>query len=111
METAVYGYGYDPRCERYDTAIRALVKLYRSARWPLLAEVGITRRKHEDRLDEALLEIETIKTEDGIMQLIVACPFLVPAAQELLRRYAEAMWLSRCYHYAKVTRKKARRSR
>ena len=92
--------GYDPALDRVDVAIRSLVRLYRSAHWKLLANYGINRKEHAGPLSDALLEIETIKTEDGVFELLRFCPFLLPAAIELLREYGEMFAVSRAYHYS-----------
>lgn len=91
--------GYDPALDRIDVAIRSLVRLYRSAHWKLLANYGLTRKDHAGPLSDALLEIETIKTEDGVFELLRFCPFLLPAAIEMLREYQERFAVSREFHY------------
>jgi hypothetical protein len=98
--------GYDPALDRLDVAIRMLVHLINgtmqvkgSAQWKLLASYGLDRKEHAGRLSDALLEIGSINTEDGIFELLRACPFLLPAAIEMLREYQEKYAISRQYHY------------
>jgi hypothetical protein len=90
---------YDPAFDRIDVAVRGLVNLRGNGKWPLLARYGITRKEHDAVMRDALLEIETIKTEDGIFELLRMCPFLLPAAIEMLREYQEQYAVSRRYHY------------
>ena len=92
------GEAYDPRLERYDVAIRAAAKLTQGGRRQYASKVGL-RPEHFESVNKALLEIDDIRTEDGLMELVHRCPFLLRAAVELLRLYAETYAPSRSYHY------------
>jgi hypothetical protein len=56
---------YDPACERIDTAIKAIWKLYRRGKWVLLSELGLTRREMEALFDE--FDAVYITTDHGLI--------------------------------------------
>jgi hypothetical protein len=90
---------YDPQLDRYDTAIRAVLRLYRSGHWKLLAELGLTRKQHAAAIDRGLLEVGFPRTERLLFQFLPYCPALVEAATELLARYWSLSARSREFTY------------
>lgn len=56
---------YDPACERLDTAIKGIWRLWRRGKWSCLAELGLTRREFEDLFEE--FDITHITTDHGLI--------------------------------------------
>lgn len=94
------GWAYDQKLDRLDVAVRAAVKLCSGGRRKYAERVGL-KREHFPLVQEALLELDSIKSEDGVMELLKRCPFLLDAALELLRLYQTEYTLTREYHYAR----------
>lgn len=83
---------YDPACERFDVAIKAIWLLYRWARWGLLAELGLARAEVQvafGRFDYEQISSERgrLRTEEQCFGLIRYYPAVLLAAIELLKRY------------------------
>lgn len=101
------GWVYDARLDRYDVAIRAVVLLcqgrVQGARTHL-AQLGVSPAQARS-VQEALYRVESIKSEDGLFALLLACPFLVRAAVELLGRYQAKYHLTRQFYYARGGRR------
>jgi hypothetical protein len=96
------GWVYDARLDRYDVAIRALARLCQGrvqGSKKYLARLGISPAQAQ-AVQDALLKVESIKSEDGIFALLVECPFLLWAAVELLGMYQQKFGLTRGFHYA-----------
>lgn len=94
------GYAYDTKLDRLDVAVRAAVKLCAGGRKKYAARVGL-KPEHFPLVQDALLDIDTIRTEDGVMDLLKRCPFLLDAALEILRLYQTEYTLTREYTYAR----------
>jgi hypothetical protein len=56
---------YDPACERIDTAVKAIWKLYRRGKWGCLSEYGLTRKEMEPIFEE--FDAEFITTDHGLL--------------------------------------------
>ena len=67
-----------------NTAVRATYLLYRRGKWSHLEELGLNRKDHCDALDNASDDIGTVPTDQEIAQLVLACPFMLDAAQSML---------------------------
>lgn len=94
---------YDPRCERLDTAVRAIVALCtRKGKWSLAEQLGLSRADHFDAIVDALDAIEDIRSEEGIFELVARCPFLVEPAQLAVALYQGVTYQSRQYHYRRT---------
>ena len=83
---------YDPRLDRVDVAVRMLYHARKTHRgWKKYLEpLGLDFQAHNECMDEALLEVASLKREDDVMRVLERCPFLLDAAEEALRRYWEA---------------------
>ena len=92
------GEAYDAHLERFDVAIRAAAKLTQGGRRQYASKVGL-RPEHFESVNKALLEIDDIRSEEGLFELTRRCPFLLPAAMRLLSLYAHKYAPSRIYHY------------
>jgi hypothetical protein len=90
---------YDPGMNRIDVAIRGLMSLRSNANWSVLARYGITLHEHDAQIRDALLEINTITTEEGVFELLRYCPFLLDAAIEMLLDYQTKFADSRRRYY------------
>lgn len=93
------GYTYDVQLDRFDVAVRAAAKLAMDPRRRKLAPWSGLRAEHQPLVQTALLEIDNWRTEKGVFDLIEKCPFLLPAALELLRAYDTTYAVARSYHY------------
>ena len=79
---------YEPSLDSYYIALRAITRLVRSARWPELSTIGITRSAHFEALDDALLEINShLPLHRTAERLVRECPWLLDAASHLLAAY------------------------
>lgn len=79
---------YDPRCERFDVALAAVIRLYKCGHWTLLRELDITRADHAAAIDAALLYLDgPVKRQDNLFALIQAVPALRAAAETLREQY------------------------
>ncbi len=106
----VTGDRYDPACERIDTAIKAIWKLYRRGKWGCLSELGLTRKEMEEVFDE--FDSLYITTDHGLLyqeatvqQLIKfehdkrGTKMILTAAMELVARYIWTYQDERRAHY------------
>ncbi len=101
---------YDPACERIDTAIKAIWKLYRRGKWVLLSELGLTRKEMEEVFDE--FDGLYITTDHGLLyqeatvQQLIRFEFdkkgtrkILAAATEMIARYIWTYQDERHTHY------------
>lgn len=79
---------YQPSIDRFDIAIRAVMRLFRQRNWECLNQIGIEKSNHEDVLTAAELYVDDVRADHQIAALLDLCPFLLSAALELLRRYS-----------------------
>jgi hypothetical protein len=94
---------YDPACERTDVAIKAVWRLFLRGHWEQLKELGLVRRHYEARLEEASDHTGRLVTEGQVLELLQSCPFLLPVANEAIRRYQEATFINRFLYYREET--------
>lgn len=94
------GYVYEPELDRFDVAIRAAVALALGGRKEWAQRVGLNRKDHYKQVNDALLDIN-IHTEEGVLEMIRRCPFILEAALELLLLYNTQYAQTRSYHYAR----------
>lgn len=95
------GYVYEPELDRFDVAVRAAVALALGGRKDWARQVGLTREEHFKPVNDALLDIN-LHTEDGVLEMIRRCPFILEAALELLLLYNTRYAITRGYHYARA---------
>ena len=101
---------YDPACERIDTAVKAIWKLFRRRKWGLLAEIGLARNEFEELFDE--FDYTYITTDHGLLyqeatvqQLMrfedekLGTKKILGAAMELIARYIWTYQDERHTHY------------
>jgi hypothetical protein len=101
---------YDPACERIDTAVKAIWKLYRRGKWGCLSELGLTRKEMEEVFDE--FDALYITTDHGLLYQEATVQQLLKfekdkrgtrkilgAAVEMIARYIWAFQDERHSHY------------
>ena len=100
-------YEYMPSQDRFDVAIRTIVKLAQGKlriegmeRWEFLASLGLSRKEHEEQLLEAVVRVDSLRTDGGLSVFMSLCPFVLGAALELLRVYKQATAASRREFYS-----------
>lgn len=94
---------YSPKLDRWDVAIRAVWRLFRTGRsggnWNLLNELGLTREEHELQLAFAERVLQNVRSDEQIATLLTICPPVLAAAAEALRRYSNLTAASRREHF------------
>lgn len=97
---------YIPSQDRFDVAIRTIVKLAQGKlrvrgvnTWDFLTELGIRRKEHEEKITDAMDRVDSLSTDAGLSVFLHHCPFVLPASLELLRRYNLATAASRREYY------------
>ncbi|GHO44548.1 hypothetical protein KSX_27110 [Ktedonospora formicarum] len=83
---------YDPACMRFDTAIRAVWILYRRGKWRELETLGLNRSECEPIFQQFDMECifadnGLIKTESETFELIMRCPAVAQAANDMVLQY------------------------
>ena len=93
---------YDPLCERVETAIKAIWLLYLRAKWPLLAQIGLSRAEFEPIFAafDNLLEHRTLSTRDTT-SLTRFTRVIRP--QSAIRLLSGALWMIGRYRQRKLT--------
>lgn len=81
------GKGYDPRLDRFDVGIRAVVRACRFGQRILISEIGISDEEKSDIVTAAQELTHPLRTEAGVFELLASCPFLLDHALTLLLRY------------------------
>lgn len=101
---------YDMKLDRHDTAIRAVIALYRHGRkggnWNLLRELGIGR-EHEFELIAIIDSDENFREDASMIRLLGVCPWLLVAAERVLARYQAVTTVSRTEFYSRTKGRRA----
>lgn len=95
---------YDPECERFDTAVKAIWLLYRWGMWGYLTQIGLEKRAVEQEFarfdyEHIVGERGRIRTEEQCFHLIRYCPVVLSAAMLMMKRYAAVTSVSRSDYY------------
>ena len=78
---------YDARLDRFDVGVRALARACRFGQRALISEIGLTPEQRSE-VEAAVAGLEhPLRTEAGVFDLLVACPFLLDLALLFLLRY------------------------
>lgn len=81
------GKGYNPRLDRFDVGIRAVVRACRFGQRVLISEIGISDVEKRATVAAAQELTHPLRTEAGVFELLEVCPFLLDYALTLLLRY------------------------
>lgn len=102
LDAVLGGDAYDPRCERVETAVKAVWLLYRRAKWDLLAIMGIPRREFEPLFASFDLLIERhYLTDETATRLVRYARRARPGSA--IRLLSAAFWMIGKYRQRKLT--------
>lgn len=93
---------YDPRCERFETAVKAIWLLYRRSKWDLLALMGLPRADFEPIFTtfDLLIERHYLDDETATRLLTYTRQF---RAQSGIRLLSAVTWMIGKYRQRKLT--------